>query len=108
MRALVLNTLSGLHKYDIDYADCRIVRRLIQDITVKNNYPEAVKYSESIGMGIRVLIKGAWGFAATADLSARAVNACARRAVAVARSSNRLPAEVPERLADNPVINDVY
>lgn len=108
MRALVLKTLSSLHQCGIDYADCRIVRRLVQEITVKNNYPEAVKYSESIGMGIRVLINGAWGFAATADLSARAINACARRAVAVARSSNRLPAAVPERLANNPVVNDVY
>lgn len=108
MKALIVNTLSLLHKHGIDYADCRIVRRSHQDISVKNNSPEVVRYKESYGIGIRVLMDGAWGFAATDDLSSRAINTCVRQAVSVARASKKLSAITKESFAANPVVRDSY
>ncbi len=108
MRGLLLNTLSVIKGLGVEYGDCRVVRRVLQDITVKNRVPSAVTYRESYGIGIRVMVKGAWGFAATADLDARSVTIAARNAVVVARASARLPAEKRERMAENPVIQDSY
>ncbi len=108
MRALIVNTLSTLHGLGIDYADCRVVRRVNQNITVKNMRPEAVKYSESLGIGIRVLLRGGWGFAATSDLDTKSVKRAARRAVEVARASGRLPSHIRESLSPRITTSDHY
>lgn len=108
MQGLILNTLSTLQGMGIEYGDCRIIRRITQEIVVKNKSPEVVKSQESYGIGIRVLVDGAWGFAATNELDARSVNQTARIAVAVARASTRLPACVKEQLAPNTPVKDSY
>src|SRR6185437_6416566 len=46
--------------------------------------------SESMGVGIRVLVNQAWGFASTDDLSREAVERTAARAVEIARASSRV------------------
>ncbi len=43
--------------------------------------------SESIGLGIRVIAEGCWGFAATDDLTPRGIETAAALAVSIARSS---------------------
>ena len=43
--------------------------------------------SESIGIGIRVLANGAWGFASTDRLTREGVAACAAQAVSIAKAS---------------------
>src|SRR5262249_30003028 len=54
--------------------------------------------SESLGIGIRVLLNRAWGFASTDDLSRSSVEATAARAVDIAKASSRVQ-EQPIRLA---------
>ena len=96
MKGLIFNTLSTIGAQRVDYGDCRIVRRLVEDITVKNNVPQAVKYNESLGMGIRLLVDGSWGFAATPDLDSNSIMKAVKQAVAVARAARTLPA--PQRV----------
>ena len=50
------------------YADARVVRTEIQSLAVKNGEPEAITTHDDMGIGVRVLVHGAWGFAGGSQL----------------------------------------
>jgi TldD protein len=58
-----------------------------RDLTTKNGQVGTLAQSESIGLGIRVLASGGWGFASTDRLTREGVSACAAQAVAIAKAS---------------------
>jgi TldD protein len=70
-----------------NYADVRVMHLRQRDLTTKNGQVGTLAQSESIGLGIRVLAGGAWGFASTDRLTREGVSACAGRAVAIAKAS---------------------
>jgi TldD protein len=72
------------------YADARIVGQRSRALTTKNGKVGSAADAESIGMSVRVLADGAWGFAASEDLSRAGVEATAARAVEIARASARV------------------
>ena len=80
--ALEAATLPG-----VSYADVRVVESRDRTLSTKNGRPGTVSSSESIGVGIRVLAEGCWGFAATDDLTAAGLQSAAALAIAIARSS---------------------
>jgi TldD protein len=80
------------------YCDVRIGRYLNQFITTRDLNVESVTTTESVGVGIRVIAGGAYGFAATADMSPDSVAAAARQAVAIAKANARLQTQ-PVQLA---------
>jgi TldD protein len=87
-----------------DYADARMVTEESESLTVKNQEMEGIDRSRSVGVGIRVLVNGYWGFAATARANDEEVARTARLAVAIARAAARLPG-VAVRLAEvEPVV----
>ena len=63
-RALNLSALKGA-----EYADVRVAQTAEQTLTVKNGLVDALSFVESSGVGVRVLVNGAWGFASSRDLS---------------------------------------
>src|ERR1700732_4605716 len=69
------------------YADVRVMHMRQRDLTTKNGQVGTLAQSESIGLGIRVLASGAWGFASTDRLTREGVSACAGQAVAIAKAS---------------------
>src|SRR6202795_3553922 len=69
------------------YADARVMDIRQRDISTKNGLVGTVVESESLGVGIRVIASGAWGFAATDRLTREGVQACAAEAVAIAKAS---------------------
>jgi TldD protein len=69
------------------YADVRVMHLRQRDLTTKNGQVGTLQQSESIGLGIRVLSNGAWGFASTDRLTRDGVSACAAQAVAIAKAS---------------------
>jgi TldD protein len=81
------------------YADARVVRDDTESLTVRNQEMEGVDRSTSEGVGIRVLVNGYWGFAATARLEPAEIRRTAELAVEIARAASRLPME-PIRLAE--------
>jgi TldD protein len=81
-----------------DYADARLVTEESESLTVKNQEMEGIDRSRSEGIGIRVLVNGYWGFAATARTSDDEIARTAQLAVEIAKASARLPGE-PVRLA---------
>jgi TldD protein len=71
------------------YADARAVTRRVQHVATKNGQVEAVSDADTAGVGVRVLVDGAWGFACDGRLSDEGARAAGRRAVAFARASAR-------------------
>src|ERR1700687_3844650 len=69
------------------YADVRAMHQRQRDLTTKNGKVGTLAQSESIGLGIRVLANGAWGFASTDRLTREGVEGCAAQAVAIAKAS---------------------
>jgi len=70
-----------------DYGDVRLVNRVDQQISVRNSIVEGLEERESYGVGIRVLVKGAWGFAATNEVTKQGIEKSAKRAIEVAQAS---------------------
>ena len=83
------------------YADARVVATRSRSLTTKNGRVGHASEFDSVGIGIRVVAGGAWGFAATAELSRSAVEATAARAVEIAQASARVKLE-NVRLAHEP------
>jgi TldD protein len=69
------------------YSDVRVMDVRLRDISTKNGEVGALAESESLGIGIRVIASGAWGFASTDRLTREGVEACAAEAVAIAKAS---------------------
>ncbi len=69
------------------YADIRFESVQNERIEVRNAVVASLADSQSIGYGIRALVDGAWGFAASEDLTASGIDATAARAVTIARAS---------------------
>jgi TldD protein len=82
-----------------DYADARIVRSAHERISTRLGRVESVGSAEEEGIGVRVRLRGAWGFAATSDLSATGGEDALRRALAVADAQ---PAAAGAALAPEP------
>ena len=72
------------------YADVRVIAQRNRALTTKNGKVGSASDSESVGMNVRVIADGAWGFAASAELGRGAVEATAARAVEIARASARV------------------
>jgi TldD protein len=72
------------------YADARIVDSRSRALATKNGEIGSASDSESLGVGIRMIADGAWGFAASDDLSRPAVEATAERAFHIAEASARV------------------
>jgi TldD protein len=69
------------------YADARVMDIRQRDISTKNGEVGTLVESESLGIGIRVIASGAWGFASTDRLTHEGIDSCAAAAVAIAKAS---------------------
>ncbi len=87
MKNIALNALDAAVRRGISYADVRLIETEDRNVSTKNGKIGQVSSSLSLGLGIRVLDRGSWGFAATDDLSAGGVEAAAALAVEIARAS---------------------
>ncbi len=80
------------------YADVRISRNRNQAISTRERRVQNLVDNETFGFGVRVLVDGAWGFAASRELTRDEVSRIARQAVAQARA-NRTTLVRPVTLA---------
>src|SRR6186997_1060623 len=87
MRDLTERALDTATSLGARYADVRIVRRHEESIAIKTGRVEGVASNETEGFGIRVLVDGAWGFAASHVLTAAEADRVAGEAVRIARAS---------------------
>jgi TldD protein len=116
MTASLADLVDAARRRGAQYADARWVEREQASVTVKDGEIEGVERSGDRGIGLRVLVRGAWGFAATDRTSEAGVAALAdeaiRRAAASAgtrRMAVRLAPQAPQRGAyRTPVARDPF
>ena len=72
------------------YADVRVVQDRSRALATKNGKIGNASDSQSLGFSVRVIVNGAWGFAASADMSRGSVEATAARAVDIAKASAKV------------------
>ena len=88
MKDLLMRALDTAQKRGATYADVRYVGTEVQGIMVKNGVVEAVRSYHSEGVGVRVLVNGAWGFASSSRLTPREMDNLAANAVRIAKASS--------------------
>jgi TldD protein len=90
MREMARTAVEAALRAGASYADARVEQRERESVQVKNGRVEGVEHGDDLGIGIRVIADGAWGFAATSDLTAAGVAEAARTAVRIARAGARV------------------
>jgi len=80
-RALDLSKVLGA-----TFSEVRVVDQRNEDLEVKNGTAEAIKYSESGGIGIRVIVDGTWGFASTSRIEKKDIDEMTALAVNIAKA----------------------
>lgn len=98
--------LSSAKSAGATYCDVRVGRYLRQFVITREARVENVVNTESTGVGVRVIADGAWGFAATNDLSAEGVANAARQAAAIAKANARSQT-APVQLAEAKGVGEV-
>ena len=105
-RALLMDALNAAKMAGASYADARIGRYLQNFVSTREQQITGVTDTDSIGAGVRALVDGTWGFAATRTLTSDGVAEAARKAVAMARAM-RVAQARPVELAATPAYTDV-
>src|SRR5688500_10482458 len=85
------------------YADARIGRYRRQIIQTRERQVASVTDDESYGIGIRTLVDGCWGFAATSTMTRAGVQAAGREAVTLSRAARTVQRRRVELAPAKPV-----
>ncbi len=83
------NAIDIAKHYGADYADIRIIETKVEDINIKNT-KLTIENSHTLGFGIRVLYKGAWGFASSDNVTMAEIKRVAKEAVLIAKASREV------------------
>src|SRR5688572_1457522 len=84
---LAMEALNAARDAGASYADVRIGRYRRQFVATRERQVTGVNDSESYGIGVRALVQGSWGFAATSTLTREGAQMAAREAARLARAA---------------------
>jgi TldD protein len=104
-RELANRALDAARRAGAQHTDFRISRNRSQSVATRERQITGLVDSETHGFGVRVLVDGTWGFAASRELSGDEVERVTRVAVAQARA-NRVAQREPVVLAPTEVHPD--
>ena len=90
---LALRTAKGL---GASYADIRICRDRREHLSAREDRIESIQNSTSFGMGVRVLWKGAWGFASSNTVNEASVKRTTQYALEIARANQAIQTRTTE------------
>ena len=86
-RDIASATLDAATRAGASYADVRVSTNRSQNVSTREQLVTGLSDSETSGVGVRVLVDGTWGFAATRIQTNDAAEETARKAVAQARAN---------------------
>ena len=97
-------------------AEARIVDERNRSLATKNGKIGSASDQESLGIGIRVIAQGSWGFASTDRLTREGIAGCAAEAVAIAKASalakkhdvEMVPVDTYQDTWQNPYVKDPF
>jgi len=75
------------------YADARVVENQTEQLLMRDGVMEVLDSVEDLGIGVRVLVDSAWGFASSRDLSAAELERVTDQAIRIAKASALVPGE---------------
>lgn len=101
----LLNLLDKANAHGVTYAEARTSKRTVEELATKDGVVEAVAFSEDQGYNVRVLVDGAWGFAASNDTAKSAQEEVVRKAIQIAKASSQVKRH-DVRLAQVEVVKD--
>jgi len=102
LRALADTALQRATELGAGHADFRAERILAQRIVLSDGALETLDDSDVLGLGVRVVVDGTWGFAATVDMTPDAAARAAAEAVQVARVAAAINSERIELADESP------
>src|SRR3954454_16848399 len=105
-RGLAAAALERAQELGAEHADFRLERIRVGRVGLRDAPLDSTADSEDVGLAVRVVHDGTWGFASGITRTAEAAVALAERAVATARMSRVLSSE-PVQLAPEQVYADV-
>ncbi|MGE5291676.1 MAG: TldD/PmbA family protein [Micromonosporaceae bacterium] len=106
LRQLADAALQRAHDLGVEHADFRLEQVRVQQIALSDENLETFFDSAELGLAVRVIKDGTWGFAAASDLTSEAAAWAAQQATEVASVSAAMNRERIE-LADEPAHGDV-
>jgi TldD protein len=106
LRECASAALQAAQSAGASHADVRIERLRGQDLALRNGRLERLGDDVGVGIAVRVIADGTWGFTSSPDVTVDEAVRLARAAVEVAKASRPLNRE-PVELADEPVYDDV-
>jgi TldD protein len=89
---LAMEALNAARDAGASYADVRVGRYRRQSINTRERQVSNVSDNESYGLGVRTLVNGCWGFAATSTMTRAGAQAAARDAAVLSRAARTLHA----------------
>ncbi len=98
IRALMQVALDAAKSGGASYADVRVSARRQQNVGTRDKIVTGVGDTDTFGLGVRTLVDGAWGFAATSNLTTDSIAGVARLALEQAKA-NRASQLKPVMLA---------
>jgi len=112
MEDITVKTLSQqavdlMKRRGVDYGDVRVIESRDEDISVTNGVAESVSRQQSRGLGVRVLVGGAWGFHSSHVLTEEEAGSVVDQAIAIASASATVAGD-PVRLAPAEPQRDQY
>lgn len=87
MKQKLIEIINYLKNRGVDYGDVRFVSSTHQAISAKNGGIEKLSLEETGGFGIRVIAKGAWGFASSSTITEAEMKRIADLAIEIAKAS---------------------
>ncbi|MFC1790511.1 TldD/PmbA family protein, partial [Patescibacteria group bacterium] len=108
MKTLIQTALDSLQIKKVSYGDIRIVQEETEGISTRNGVVESLTKSTSLGFGIRVILGGAWGYAASNDLGLESLEKTIKKAIAVAQASSSVQAKKISLAPLKPTRNGFY
>ena len=107
MREMIQEVLAAAQRAGATFADLRYSHGSGTSILVQDGRADKIATGSSRGAGVRVLVDGAWGFAATSQVLPAEAAKVAKRACEMARANAKV-LEQKTVLADNPAHVDVW
>ncbi len=93
MKEYLDRALNYAQTLGVQYADVRLVKNITEILVVKDGLVDSINFAESIGIGVRALVDGAWGFASSHDLALPVIDRTTASAIGIARSSRSVPGD---------------
>ena len=101
---LAKEALDAARAAGASYADVRVGRYRRQTIATRERQVSGVNDSESYGIGVRTLVNGCWGFAATSMMSRAGTRQAALEAVALSKAARAVQKHRVELAPVAPVV----